>query len=132
MSRFSRRIRALPLVLFAGTATGCIVETSAPPPPPPPDTEIGFDPVTNFGEACGGQLTSWQATDREDNWAQTAACNQQILFTGLAPNAEYTFDILGYSGNRLCWQGACSVPTARGILTFGDCSQSITYLCAHP
>jgi hypothetical protein len=133
MSRFIGLIWALPLVLFAWTLPGCIVEESAPPPPPPPDTEIGFDPVTNFGEACGGQLTSWQATDRNDSWAQTASCNEQIVFTGLTPGASYSFDILGYSGNELCWQGACSVGTEQGILTFGDCSKRITYLCAgHP
>jgi hypothetical protein len=132
MSRFIGLIWALPLVLFAGTLAGCIVEESAPPPPPP-DTEIGFDPATNFGQACGGQLTSWQVTDRDDRSVQTAQCNQQIIFDGLAPDAEYTFDILGYSGNELCWQGACSVPTAQGILTFGDCSKSIQYLCGgHP
>jgi hypothetical protein len=130
MSRFARGIWALPLVLLAGTATGCIVEESAPPPPPP-DTEIGFDALTNFGQACGGQLTKWTVTDRDDNFAQTAFCDQQIVFTGLTPNATYTFDILGYAGNQLCWQGACSVPTERGILTYGDCSQSIAYLC-HP
>jgi hypothetical protein len=129
MSRFLGRIWALPLVLFAGTTTGCIVEESTPRQPPP-DTEIGFDPATNFGQACGGQLTSWQVTDRNDSWAQIAACNEQIVFTGLTPNASYTFDILGYSGNQLCWQGACSVPTLQGILTYGDCSKSIQYLCA--
>jgi hypothetical protein len=131
MSRFIRLIWGLPLVLFSGTLAGCIVEES--PPPPPPDTEIGFDPVANFGEGCGGSLTSWQVTDRDDKWAQTAGCNEQIIFNELVPDAQYTFDILGYSGNELCWQGACTVPTAQGILTFGDCSKSIQYLCGgHP
>jgi hypothetical protein len=129
MSRFLAEIPFLPLVLFAGATAGCVVEESAPPPPP--DTEIGFDPLTNLGQACGGQLTNWQVTDRNDNWPQSAGCNEQITFGGLQPDVAYTFDILGYSGNQLCWQGACSVPTERGLLTLGDCHTSIQYLCGH-
>ncbi len=129
MSRFSFGTHALPLLLFACSSSGCVVEQS--PPPPPPDTEIGFDPATNFGQACGGQLTNWQVTDRNDSQVETATCGEQIVFGGLEPGVEYTFDILGYSGNQLCWQGACVVQAAQGFLTLGDCHASIQPLCTH-
>jgi len=114
---------ALPLGV---AASGCIVEDS--PPPPPPDTEIGFDEQTNFGAGCG-VVTSWSVTMRETQDTEIGGCNDQVTFGGLAPNASYTFDIAGYQGNRLCWQGSCSVPTEGGVLTWGDCSQQIQSLC---
>jgi hypothetical protein len=130
MSRYLAAVRLLAFVLLAGAPSGCVVEQG--PPPPPPDTEIGFDAITNFGPACNGQLTDWQVTDRNDHSTLSAAgCNQTITFGALQPDAEYTFDIVGYSGSQLCWQGACTVPTASGILTFGDCHASIQALCGH-
>jgi hypothetical protein len=127
MSRFHGFRFAFALTVFCGM-TACIVEEH---PAPPPDTEIGFDPVTNLGQGCSGRLTSWQVTNRSDATnPQTGLCGDTIIFGGLVPNERYTFDILGYSGAQLCWQGACEVPTEYGILTWGDCHQSIQYLCS--
>ncbi len=109
-----------PLVLAA-----CIVEQS---PAPPPDTAIGFDEQLNFKTGCG-TLTSWTVTLREEQSTVTGGCNDQILFHQLAPATTYTFDLLGYAGNNLCWQGACTVPSQAGLVTYGDCSGQIEFLC---
>jgi hypothetical protein len=114
---------ALPLGL---AVSGCVVEDS--PPPPPPDTEIGFDEVQNFGIGCGA-LTGWTVSGRELQQTLYGGCNDQLIFQGLAPNASYTFDLAGYEGQTLCWQGSCAVPTAGGVLTWGDCAQQIQSLC---
>jgi len=96
---------------------------------PPPDTEIGFDPIMNLGQGCGAELTSWAVTLAADGTTLGGSCGYVPVFGGLAPNATYTFDIVGYSGSRLCWQGTCAVDTAFGTLTYGDCSQAIDHLC---
>jgi hypothetical protein len=115
----------LAFVLGLCTA-GCVVETRSAPPP---DTEIGFDPGMNFGQSCGAQLTSWQVTLVEDGTTLGGGCAYRPIFGGLAPNAQYTFQIVGYSGSQVCWQGSCSVPTAWGTLTWGDCFAEIQPLC---
>jgi hypothetical protein len=105
---------------------GCVVEEHHAPPP---DTEIGFDPVMNLGQACGDQLTSWAVTLLADGTTLAGSCGYRPIFGGLAPNATYSFEIVGYSGAQVCWQGSCAVETAWGTLTYGDCSQAIDHLC---
>jgi hypothetical protein len=129
MSRWSvlRRLAVVSCTMALALAVGgCIVEES--PPPPPPDTEIGFDEQMNFGVGCG-VLTSWSVTMRETQETLVGGCDDQVTFGGLVPNTSYTFDLAGYQGNTLCWQGSCSVPTEAGVLTWGDCAQQIQSLC---
>ncbi|HEY8090635.1 MAG TPA: hypothetical protein VIF09_22390 [Polyangiaceae bacterium] len=114
-------------MVAAALLGGCVVESS--PPRPPPDTEIGFAPGLNLGQACGAQLTGWQATMREDGSTVTGGCGDELIFGALRPNTQYTFDIEGFVGARLCWQGSCGVPTQGGIRTYGDCSAQIQHLC---
>jgi hypothetical protein len=110
-------------------ATGCIVEEHHYSPPPPADTRLELDEVTNFGYACGGPLTSWTATNRQTGDTGTAGCEQPVLFVGLAPNATYTFDIVGYSGQKLCWQGTCDAVAPGYTTSFVDCHAQIQHLC---
>jgi len=127
MSHSSRFTGMAWIAMVALTASGCIVEQS--PPPPPPDTEIAFGEVMNFHEQCS-TLTSWQVTMRETGTVLVGSCADSVYFTGLVPNATYTFDLVGYAGgSRVCWQGSCSVPTAGGIQTWGDCSAQMQPLC---
>jgi hypothetical protein len=122
------------LVMFVGLgavvlgASGCIVEESSRPPPA--DTEIEFDQTINIpGQYCGGPLTSWTVTNRDTGDTGTAGCQQPVLFPHLAPNASYTFDITGYSGDRLCWQGSCGVTAIGYETSFADCHYEIQHLC---
>jgi hypothetical protein len=124
MSRLNWKHAAALAIAFS--STGCIIEQRSAPPP---DTEVGFDALMNFGQACGSQLTSWQVTLVEFGETLTGNCAYQPIFRGLAPSTRYTFEIVGYSGPDTCWQGSCVVPTELGTLTFGDCSASIQHLC---
>jgi hypothetical protein len=114
--------------LAVGLCTqACVIEEDHHPPPP--DTEVGFDPVMNLGQACGAQLTSWSVTLQADGTTLEGGCGYRPVFGGLAPNATYSFEITGYSGPQVCWHGTCAVDTAFGTLTYGDCSQAIDHLC---
>jgi hypothetical protein len=117
----------LPALLAVGG--GCVVQ--ATPYAPPRDTEIGFDPAMQFGQTCGSELTSWQVTEREDGEQLSGQCSEEIIFTGLVPNRQYTFDIAGFAGKELCWQGSCTVPSEYAVLTMGDCHASVDFLCGH-
>jgi hypothetical protein len=125
MSRSS--VRAFVVVAGAVVLGGCIVENNSPPA----DTEIEFSEVQNLGYTCGGPLTSWTVANRETKEQASAACQQPILFQHLSPNATYTFDISGFSGSQLCWQGSCQVVAVGGTQTLADCSSSITHLCGN-
>ena len=114
-------------VVIASCAPACVIETR--PAPPPPDTEIGFDPLMNLGQSCGGQLTSWQVTLVDDGTTLGGSCAYRPVFGALAPSTPYTFEVVGYSGAQVCWQGSCSVPSAWGTLTWGDCSLEVQHLC---
>lgn len=121
------RSTAAGIAIFA--LAGCVVEHDHTYVPPPSEPRIEFDEMTNLGYACGGPLTSWTVTARETQDSGTAGCEQPVLFTNLAPNTSYTFDIQGYSGQRLCWQGSCTVPTSGYGTAFADCSGQIEHLC---
>jgi len=122
----SRRF-GLPGLLAAGAlvavaAGGCTNYT------PPPDTEISFVETQLFPSGCG-TITSWSVYLRELHQSGTGVCNDEIDFNTLAANTTYTFDISGYEGQTLCWQGSCTVPTEYGVQTYGDCSAQIKSLC---
>lgn len=127
----SRRF-GLPGLLAAATmavvgagASGCIVQHDYTPPP---DTEISFVETQLFPAGCG-TITSWSVGLRELGESQSGGCNDEIDFHALDANTTYTFDISGYEGSSLCWQGSCTVPTEYGVQTFGDCSAQIKSLC---
>jgi hypothetical protein len=105
---------------------GCVIEAH---PAPPPDSEVGFDSAMNLGQSCGADLTSWQVTLLESGTTLGGSCAYRPIFGGLAPNTPYTFDIVGYSGPQICWRGTCSVPTAWGTLTWGECFAEVQHLC---
>ena len=92
-------------------------------------TEIQFDETTNLGYRCGQGLTSWNVFARESREQGTASCQQPILFVDLQPDATYTFDIVGFRGNDVCWRGTCAVRASRNARTYADCSQQIQSLC---
>jgi hypothetical protein len=122
----SRRFVLPGLLALAGA--GCIVQHdnySAPPP----DTEISFVETQLFGGAGCGTVTSWSVDLRELGQSQTGGCEDEIDFHSLDANTTYTFDISGYEGQNLCWQGSCTVPTEYGVQTYGDCSAQIKSLC---
>jgi hypothetical protein len=106
---------------------GCIVEHN--PPPPPPETSIDFSESLNLGYSCGGPLTSWTVTNRTTSDQGTAGCEQPVLFLHLTPGNTYVFDIVGYNGSRVCWQGSCSVVAAYQTTNEADCSGEIGRLC---
>jgi hypothetical protein len=114
--------------LLALACAGCIVQHDDYSPPPP-DTEISFVETQLFGGAGCGTVTSWSVDLRELGQSQTGGCEDEIDFHALTPNATYTFDISGYEGQNLCWQGSCTVPTEYGVQTYGDCSKQIKSLC---
>ncbi len=120
--------RALIATAFAAMGAGCIVEHdhSAPYYGPP---NVQFDPVRNLDAYCSSGMTSWTVTNRETGDTGTARCEEPITFTDLYPNASYTFDVTGYAGQRLCWQGACGVSTLGSGTAFADCSAEIAHLC---
>ncbi len=125
MSRWPRLPGLLVAAALVTAVAGCIVEQNNTPPP---DTEISFVETTNLGVGCGS-VTSWSVYLRELQQSGTGVCNDEIDFHTLAPNTTYTFDISGYEGSNLCWQGSCTVPTEYGVQTFGDCSGQIKSLC---
>jgi hypothetical protein len=118
-------LAAATLAAVAAGASGCIVQHDNPPPP---DTEISFVETQLFPAGCG-TVTSWSVHLRELDQNGTGVCNDEIDFDGLADSTTYTFDINGYEGSNLCWQGRCTVPTEYGVQTFGDCSAQIKSLC---
>ena len=120
----SRRFALPGLVALA--CAGCIVQHDYTPPP---DTEISFVETQEFGGVGCGTVTSWSVVLRELQQTGTGACNDEIDFNALSPGTTYTFDISGYEGQTLCWQGSCTVPTEGGVQTFGDCSAQIKSLC---
>ena len=122
----SSRIIRFCFAAAAAFAPGCIIDNNSSGPA---DTQIEFQETTNLGYTCTGPLTLWQITARENQEAGSAGCEQPILFEHLAPNAVYTFDITGYAGQRLCWQGSCQVAATAGIRTYADCSAAIAHLC---
>ena len=134
MSTALRTVRALgtasALCLLGAAAcaalSGCVVDSHHAA-----DTRIEFQETDTLGQYCGGPLSSWTVTNRETQEEGMAGCEQPVLFVSLTPGATYTFDITGYSGNRVCWQGSCSVTAAGGITTFADCSNSVAHLCGY-
>jgi hypothetical protein len=133
----SRRVSFIGLACTVGlvlAASGCIVTSS--PREPPPDTEIGFQTFNNFisptGAGCDSGLSNWSITNRETGENQTGDCTTEALFTGLAADTSYDFDIVGYaSGNTICWQGACAISTqgGYGLLNQGVCKDMLPYAC---
>jgi hypothetical protein len=115
--------------LVAISMTACIVEEHRAPPVPQ-ETQLELDEATNLGYACGGPLTSWTVTNRQTGDTGTAGCEQPVLFVGLSPGATYTFDIVGYSGQKLCWQGTCDAVAPGNTTSLVDCSHQIEHLCA--
>jgi hypothetical protein len=109
-----------------GALGGCVVENNHPA-----DTRIEFEETQTLGAYCGGPLSSWSVTNRETQEQGTAGCEQPVLFVSLTPGATYTFDIVGYSGNKVCWQGSCSVTAAAGTTSYADCSNSVAHLCGY-
>jgi hypothetical protein len=120
----SRRAFLPGLLALAGA--GCIVQHDYTPPA---DTEISFVETQLFGGAGCGKVTSWSVYLRELQQTATGVCNDEVDFHALDPGTTYTFDISGYEGQTLCWQGSCTVPTQGGVQTFGDCSMQIKSLC---
>jgi hypothetical protein len=118
-------VAAAAVGVVATGASGCIVQNSYTPPP---DTEISFVETQLFPAGCG-TVTSWSVYLRELQQSATGVCNDEVDFHALDPNTTYTFDISGYEGSTLCWQGSCTVPTEAGVQTFGDCSAQIKSLC---
>jgi hypothetical protein len=128
MSLVTSLVRTLSLVLFGGAVAlsqGCVVEHDHPYYGP---TEIQFDEVRNLGATCAS-VTGWTVTNRETGNSGTAGCEQPVIFTNLAPNTSYTFDITGSNGSRVCWQGSCAVTTVPGEIAYADCSAEIQHLC---
>lgn len=112
---------ALALVVPCG---GCVVEQ------PAQGTEIELQEMDNLGYRCGGPLTSWTVTARETREQATAGCEQPVLFVDLQPNRTYTFDIEGYAGKDLCWQGSCQVFAEGGHRTLAQCATAVRPLCS--
>jgi hypothetical protein len=113
------------LALSSALSTGCIVDNHKA------DTAIEFQETDNIGQYCNGPLSSWTVVNRETGKQATAGCEQPVLFESLSPGAEYTFDVSGYAGNKLCWQGSCSVVAVSGTTTYADCKSSIASLCGY-
>ena len=116
------------VVAFAAVSlSACILEEHHSSPPP--DTQLQLDEVTNLGYACGGPLTSWTVTNRQTGDSGTAGCEQPVLFVNLTPGATYTFDVVGYDGQKLCWQGTCDAVAPGNTTSLVDCSGQIEHLC---
>jgi hypothetical protein len=107
-----------------GALSGCVVDNRHAA-----DTQIEFQETDNLGEYCNGPLTSWTVSSHDAQEEGSAGCEQPVLFTNLTPGTTYSFDVTGYAGNRLCWQGSCSVTAVGGTTTYADCSTSIQHLC---
>jgi hypothetical protein len=123
-------MKKLLVAFVALSLTACFVEEHrSSAPPPSGDTQLQLDEVTNLGYACGGPLTSWTVTNRQTGDHGDANCEQPVLFVGLSPGATYTFDIAGYNGQRLCWQGTCDAVAPGYMTSLVDCSQQIEHLC---
>lgn len=110
---------------FLVCGSGCIVENH------PADTRVEFEETTNIGQYCGGPFASWTIVNRETGDQGTAGCEQPVLFVNLTPGATYTFDVTGYAGNKVCWEGSCQVTAISGTTTNADCSHSIQSLCGY-
>lgn len=120
---FASAAVAATLAVVAGS--GCVVENHKA------DTRVEFQETDNIGQYCGGPLSSWQVVNRETGDQGTAGCEQPVLFVNLTPGATYTFDITGYAGSKVCWEGSCEVTAVSGTTTFADCSHSIASLCGY-
>ncbi len=129
MGSFSSATSALGAVALVvgllGCASGCVVENHKA------DTQVEFQETDNIGQTCGGPLSSWTVVNRETSDQGTAGCEQPVLFVNLTPGATYTFDVTGYSGNKVCWEGSCEVTALSGTTTYADCSSSIAHLCGN-
>jgi hypothetical protein len=118
-------MRALGGLALVTMLAACIVEEHRAD-----DSAIEFGELMNIGYVCGGPAQfSWTVSNRQTSEQGTAGCEQPIRFVHLAPNALYTFDVTGYDGDRVCWQGSCNVDTRDQTLTFADCSGQIAHLC---
>jgi len=113
------------IVSAIAASAGCVVEHDHPYYSGP--TEIQFGQARNLGSTCP-TVTSWTVTNRETGDSGSSEC-EPIIFTNLAPGASYTFDVTGYIGSRICWQGACGVSTIPGGIAYADCSAEIEHLC---
>jgi hypothetical protein len=113
--------------LVAFSLTACVIEEHHPSRPV--DTQLELDEATNLGYVCGGPLTTWTVTNRQTGDTGRAACEQPVLFVELTPGATYTFDIVGYSGQKLCWQGTCDAVAPGYTTSLVDCSHQIEHLC---
>jgi len=128
-SLLSHARAAHPLLALASLAAlllpcaGCVVEDTGN------DTRVELQEMDNLGYRCGGPLTSWTVTARETREQATAGCEQPVLFVDLAPNRTYTFDVEGFAGKDLCWQGSCQVFAEGGHTTVADCRSAIRPLC---
>jgi hypothetical protein len=123
-------MKKLLFALVVLSLAACIIEERhSSPAPGPVDTRLELDEGTNFGYVCGGPLTSWTVTNRQTGDSGTALCEQPVLFVGLTPGAGYTFDIVAYSGQRLCWQGTCDAIAPGHTTSLVDCSGQIQHLC---
>jgi hypothetical protein len=111
--------------LALAAVAGCVVEHDRYYGP----SDIEFDEVRNLGATCAGGVTSWTVVNRDTGDQGTAPCETPITFRNVAPNTTYTFDITGYAGPRLCWQGACGVTSLHGEIAYADCSAQIAHLC---
>lgn len=109
----------------AAGASGCIVENHRA------DTRVEFQETDNIGQYCNGPLSSWTVVNRETSDQGTAGCEQPVLFVNLTPGATYTFDVTGYSGSKVCWEGSCEVTAISGTTTYADCSSSVAHLCGY-
>lgn len=114
---------------LAALSSGCIVEDHHDGPPA--NTEIDFSEHLNIGVCGDRNAFSWTVSNRQTGDQATASCDDTIAFPGLAPSTTYTFDVTGYLGSKVCWQGACNVDTEYGVITYADCSEQIAHLCGY-
>ncbi len=116
---------AAKLALVLGCSSACVAANHKA------DTQVEFQETDNIGQACGGPLSSWTVVNRETNDQGTAGCEQPVLFVNLAPGATYTFDVTGYAGSKVCWEGSCQVTAVSGATTYADCASSVAHLCGY-
>lgn len=127
-----KELKRATVVLFAALTvaaiSGCIVEDRRVAPAPA-GTRIAFEEVRNLGATCGGPLTGWTVWNRQTGDQGTAGCEQPIFFDSVVPGQTYSFDVVGYSGQKVCWQGACDVYVPGNGITIADCSGQIAHMC---
>ncbi len=116
-------------LLVTAAGSGCIVEDHHREIVGPIGTDIEFAELRNLGYPCGGPLTEWTVQNRQTGDKGTAGCEQSIFFESIAPGHTYTFDVAGYRGQELCWQGSCDVLVPSTGRTVADCSGQISHLC---